>query len=212
MPYRDRMQADTYIGFDLPSTVYTETPADLNGEALHLPVRTASVDAVLCTEMIMLVSDEDALVAELARVLAPGGHLLLTAPFVHGLVPEPHDYRRLTSMGLRTLLTNHGFDVVEFVAVAGTVAVFVDALARSADAYLHAILRRTTPAASRLRIRRLLVGNLFARIAQLWTARSDNGRAWRIDPARPIPRLTLGYAVHAIRRPDDAAMAHPGEG
>ncbi len=47
----------------------------------RLPFGDASVDAVLCTQVMEFVGDPDALVAEIARCLRPGGRLILTVPF-----------------------------------------------------------------------------------------------------------------------------------
>lgn len=55
----------------------------LRGDGEHLPVATASVDAVVSTDSFHWIPDQAAAVAELARVLRPGGHLfiaVLTAP------------------------------------------------------------------------------------------------------------------------------------
>jgi SAM-dependent methyltransferase len=61
-------------------------------DATALPVATASFDAVLCTEVLEHVPDPVAVVQELARVLRPGGKLLLTAPLGSGIHQEPHHY------------------------------------------------------------------------------------------------------------------------
>lgn len=52
----------------------------LNGERLDFP--DASFDVVVCLEVIEHVGDPLALLAEIARVLRPGGHVLLTCPSV----------------------------------------------------------------------------------------------------------------------------------
>jgi ubiquinone/menaquinone biosynthesis C-methylase UbiE len=47
------------------------------GTAEHVPLRDHSVDTVLCTLVLCSVDDLDAAVAEIRRVLAPGGRLLV---------------------------------------------------------------------------------------------------------------------------------------
>lgn len=61
-------------------------------DATAIPVPNGSFDAVLCTEMLEHVPDPVAVVQELARVLNPGGRLLLTAPLGSGIHQEPHHY------------------------------------------------------------------------------------------------------------------------
>jgi ubiquinone/menaquinone biosynthesis C-methylase UbiE len=49
----------------------------VQGDATHLPVRDGAFDALTCTEAFHWFPDQDAALAEFARVLAPGGHLLV---------------------------------------------------------------------------------------------------------------------------------------
>lgn len=50
------------------------------GDAAFLPFRNGSFRRVLATEVLEHTPDPDAVVAELARVLAPGGNAVLTCP------------------------------------------------------------------------------------------------------------------------------------
>lgn len=80
---------------------------DIDGDVHQLPVRTESVDGILCVEVLEHVTDPRIAVQELYRVLKPGGVLLLTAPFMHAMHSKPGDYSdlfRFTDDGLRVLL------------------------------------------------------------------------------------------------------------
>src|SRR5690606_16606618 len=50
---------------------------------------------------------------ELYRVLKPGGHMLLTVPFVSDEHEIPYDFARYTSFGLKHILQEKGFVVVQ---------------------------------------------------------------------------------------------------
>lgn len=75
-----------------------------------LPFADASFDTVLCTQVLEHVSGLDAALAEIRRVMRPGGVLVASVPFLYHLHGEPHDYRRFTEFGLREALTE-GYEV-----------------------------------------------------------------------------------------------------
>jgi SAM-dependent methyltransferase len=112
-PYRGFVSAFRhYVGVDRPGRPDSGSHPDVFGAAAALPLRDAVADAVLCTEVIEHVPDPGALVAESARVLKPGGALVLSAPFTWHLHDEPHDYWRFTEYGLRLLCERAGLRVI----------------------------------------------------------------------------------------------------
>ena len=52
----------------------------VTGDAQHLPFEDATLDHVVCSEVLEHVPDDARVVRELARVLKPGGRLVLTVP------------------------------------------------------------------------------------------------------------------------------------
>lgn len=113
-PYRSLFPHVTrYLGIDLPparSANRREKSADIFGEIARVPLCDASVDAVLSTQVLEHVSSPELVIREAARVLRPGGALLLTVPFVAAEHEEPHDYFRFTRYGVRSLLERNGFE------------------------------------------------------------------------------------------------------
>jgi SAM-dependent methyltransferase len=75
----------------------------------RLPFEDAAFDHVLCTEVLEHVPDPETLLREIARVLRPGGSLVLTVPWSARLHHIPHDYARYSRFGLARLLSNTGF-------------------------------------------------------------------------------------------------------
>ena len=64
----------------------------------------------------------DGWLAEIARVLAPGGHLILSVPHLSLLHEVPHDYFRFTRYGLEALLAGAGLRVLELSECGGLVS------------------------------------------------------------------------------------------
>ncbi len=85
--------------------------ADVVGVAERLPFRDACADGLILMAVLEHVADEQATLAEAARVLRPGGRLLVDVPFLQGYHASPADYRRYTEQGLRAELERHGFEV-----------------------------------------------------------------------------------------------------
>jgi SAM-dependent methyltransferase len=87
---------------------------DYTCDATSIPVEAGTFDAILSTEVLEHVPDPGAVVREIARLLKPGGKLLLTAPLGSGLHQEPyHFYGGFTPHWYRKFLGEAGFESVE---------------------------------------------------------------------------------------------------
>ena len=90
-----------YVAFDYPVTatgLYRTRP-DVFGDAASLPFTDSSLDAVACYEVLEHVRKPDAVMAEISRVLIPGGVAELSMPFLYPVHDAPHDYQRWTRHG-----------------------------------------------------------------------------------------------------------------
>ncbi len=109
LPYRDAFGADVdYLAADLPGNARANVTIADDGT---VDVEDASVDVVLSTQVLEHVTDPTLYLRECERVLRPGGRLLLTT---HGTMfyhPDPVDYWRWTSAGLRKAVTDAGLEV-----------------------------------------------------------------------------------------------------
>jgi SAM-dependent methyltransferase len=84
---------------------------DIVASADALPIENASVDAVVCDNLLEHVPDPHAVVREMYRVLRTGGLIYIGAPFMIPFHSSPSDYYRWSKEGLRLLLKD--FDEVE---------------------------------------------------------------------------------------------------
>ena len=64
------------------------------------PIQDNSFDVVLCTQVIEHVEDPTFLVAEIQRILKPGGKVILNAPFLYPFHGMPEDQARYTTSQL----------------------------------------------------------------------------------------------------------------
>lgn len=142
----------------------------------------ASFDHAVCGELLEHVEDVDAAVAELTRVVKPGGVLVATTPF--GILPHP-DHRRVFYEPSLTALLEPAFDLRDVVLLERHLAVVA--------------ARRRRPGSGRYRLaasermyerheRRYLeqLDAVRARLAEANAAyRASTGRAGRTGPAGP---------------------------
>jgi SAM-dependent methyltransferase len=83
---------------------------DLAADAHALPLADASVDAVLCVSVLMYTRNPAVAVAEMLRVLKPGGVIYMNAPWVYRTAPDGDDLFRFSVAGLRIL--GNGFQEI----------------------------------------------------------------------------------------------------
>jgi SAM-dependent methyltransferase len=119
-----------YIALDIRSTPLVDVVA--RGE--QIPVCDAVFDLVLCSQVLEYVARPSVVLAEIHRVLKPGGTLLLSVPGA-SLVDSAEDRWRFLPAGLRLLLVH--FARVEVIAEGGSVA----GLFRSVNACLDVFAR-----------------------------------------------------------------------
>lgn len=98
---------------------------DYRCDIAKVPVGDAAFDAILCTEVLEHVAEPIKAVQEMARILRPGGRLLLTAPLGSGIHQEPHHYYGgYTPYWYREFLGAAGFAEIEIEANAGSFKFF----------------------------------------------------------------------------------------
>jgi len=93
------------------------------GDVQDMPeVADGSFATVLCIQVLEHVPDPCAALSEMARVLRPGGVLILSVPHLSLLHEVPDDYWRFTRYGLEHLLHNAAFEVLSVAPTAGLFA------------------------------------------------------------------------------------------
>ncbi|MDO8584849.1 MAG: class I SAM-dependent methyltransferase [bacterium] len=114
--YRELFKETEYVVIDKNY----ESAGVVKGDAHNLPFQDESFDAVICKSVLEHVEDPFRVVAELRRVLKPGGLGLIYVPFLFPYHAEKGfyaDYWRFTGDGVKMLFKD--FSSVEMVKVRG---------------------------------------------------------------------------------------------
>jgi SAM-dependent methyltransferase len=169
-----------YIASDIAPTENTSVVLD----ACSLPISDDSVDVVLAVEVLEHVSRPEQLIAEAARVLRPGGQLILTVPFMFG-VHDFQDFYRFTPRGLEQFLARQGLTLT------------------------HTRLRGGTFVASTGLVRTLILNSIVGSPVD-WRARGSEKKArWLVATAVLSPWALVTLAAYALDSALDRHSASP---
>jgi SAM-dependent methyltransferase len=167
IPYFQHVSRRTACDFDAKrGEVDFACPAD------KVPLPDASIDSILCTEVLEHVPDPLAVWNEFYRLLRPGGKVLLTTPMYWPPHELPYDFYRYPEQGLRRLVEESGFELLAILPRGGPWAMW-------GQVTMHVWQRFF----------------LFAWQRSLW-----NRLILAMDRWTKFPRITLGWTVLA-RKP-----------
>jgi SAM-dependent methyltransferase len=174
--YRDRVSEITCIDWSASAhgRIHVDQEVDLNQP---LPFEVARFDTVLLADVLEHIARPAALLGELARILAPGGKVIIFVPFLYRVHEAPYDYFRYTEFALTRLGTDAGLEIVEIEPYGGYPDALFDLLNKGLTG--SPILCSTFLAAAR------------------WFSGLALHARWRGNTARAYP---LGYCAVA-RRP-----------
>lgn len=119
MPYRELFlpHVARFVGADLPGNPAADAAIDPETGRSDLPAGCA--DVVLSTQVLEHAASPAAHLAEAARLLRPGGILVLSTHGIWPYHPDPCDFWRWTGDGLRRTLEEAGFEVAECAGILG---------------------------------------------------------------------------------------------
>jgi SAM-dependent methyltransferase len=164
-PYERFFRSTEYIGLEIETTINRERKkADVFYDGGAFPFGNGEFDSLVTNQVFEHVFNPPEFLAEVNRVLKPGGTLLLTVPFVWDEHEQPHDFARYSSFGIRHVLEQHGFEIVSLIKSVNDVRVFAQLM----NGYLYkktvwnTFLRQATTVTVMAAI--TILGIVFARI------------------------------------------------
>jgi SAM-dependent methyltransferase len=117
--YRKFVACRQYVGVEWTRHKRPPVVADVT----RIPFGDRAFDSALCTEVLEHLPEPGRCLAEIHRVVKPGGSVFFTVPMTMYTHSEPFDFYRYTEYGLRYLLAKHGFEIVEVRRLGGVLSV-----------------------------------------------------------------------------------------
>lgn len=158
------------------------TKPNMFADVTVTPLKTASMDCILCTEVLEHLKDPQACVDEIHRLLRADGLVFASTPFFYPVHADPYDFQRFTEDGLRHLFRDFkSVEVYRMGGYAGVLGLIVELGIQglSEDRFVSRIFRWIMKWFSRLLFRYDL--SIFGRENEVWS------------------KFTTGYFIHAVR-------------
>jgi len=113
-PYKELFNVQEYIGLDIEESGHSHEneEIDVYYDGKTIPFDDKHFDSVFSSEVFEHIFNLEEILTELHRVLKPGGHMLITLPFVWDEHEAPYDFARYSSFGIDYLLKKSGFEVI----------------------------------------------------------------------------------------------------
>lgn len=109
-----------YTGLDLPSgKYYDQRQPDATWDGVTIPFDAESFDCAICLEVLEHTYHPQGVLAEIKRILRPGGYLIASVPFLWPLHDAPHDHYRYTPFFFEKSLAELGFSEHHITALGG---------------------------------------------------------------------------------------------
>lgn len=199
-----RSLVDHVVCVDWPGSFHTNEHVDVHCDLTRpLPLGSAIADTLIFSDVLEHLPDPQLAFAEMARVLRPGGKLLLNTPFLYRVHEAPHDYLRHTRYSLIRLAEGSGFEVLEIEELGSALHVLLDIVAKLAaevplvgariSSSVQAVGARfaRTRLGSRLRARTagsFPLAHMLVAVRTTQATPATDGQSVHSSAASPIPR------------------------
>lgn len=197
-PYRRFFKHARYETADFAQVDKRYARLDYVCDLTDIPVEDGRYDRVLFNQVLEHLPEPGAALAELHRVLKPGGRIFCSVPLFYAEHEQPYDFYRYTQFALRRLFEQAGFEIVRIEWLEGyfgTVAYQLQEMHK----HLPATAGEVRAAVGRRRAVRALPTLVFTRWVAGRLARfySEADGAWKYTDAG----MPKNYVVVARRLP-----------
>jgi SAM-dependent methyltransferase len=128
--YKDYVENSICVDWDntLNKNPFIDYHCDLNQ---RLPFGDKQFDTILLSDVLEHISEPEKLWLEIARIIKPGGKLIMNVPFFYKIHEMPHDYYRYTEYALRRFAQNCGLKVLLLKSMGGVPEILSDLMAKT---------------------------------------------------------------------------------
>jgi SAM-dependent methyltransferase len=169
------------ICVDWANTLHKNDHLDFEADLTNaLPFTDGEFDTILLSDVLEHIPEPERFCQEMARVLAPGGKLVMNVPFYYWLHEQPHDFYRYTEFALRRFMERCGMTVLHLEAIGGVPEILTDVFAKN--------IRRVP-----------VVGKAVAALSQSVTGILTHTSIGRKISAATGRRFPLGYFMVAVK-------------
>jgi SAM-dependent methyltransferase len=121
------------VCIDWGSSLHKNQHLDIEHDLTQpLPFPENSFDTILLSDVLEHLPEPARLWDEVARVLAPGGKIIMNVPFYYWLHEAPHDYFRYTKYALQRFSENVGMRVLYLESIGGAPEIIADIVSKNA--------------------------------------------------------------------------------
>jgi len=104
-----------YVGIEIETELQKKRNiADYFYDGKKIPFDNESFDSILTFQVFEHIFEPKEFLSEIARVLKPGGHILITVPFIWDEHEKPYDFGRYSSFGIKYLFETNNFQVIKY--------------------------------------------------------------------------------------------------
>lgn len=123
---------DSVTCIDWSNSIHAINHVDIEHDLTKpLPLADCCCDTIVISSVIEHLPEPEMIWTEMARVLTPGGKVILYVPFLYWLHEVPNDFYRYTEFALRRFAERAGLEIVELTPTGGAAEVATDVICKA---------------------------------------------------------------------------------